>query len=294
MGGASLNESWSLPTIHGERGPNWTPPQQRSRPEPSRRAPADSGHPEMTVGGLTASQSAARQQAQWAQQQAQLRAQAAQRQPTSPEFALISDATKVFGEFLAECDRQNLDKDQMDAALARFRQSEHAQQVDAALAMVNERERQQQQRAAGVRAAISFRATDPGELDRIRRYWDRTHEDLEKTTGTMGLVNKVREKVAQATDLGQLGILADEIPHLLRSRGGPAGDACVAQFEDALAQRVPEYGAARRDAEDVKPYASKIRYDVNVARNGFATGHVPQALVDPAKPSDAPVNPDRA
>jgi hypothetical protein len=160
-------------------------------------------------------------------------------------------------------------------ALAAFASTPAAQAVDVA-------HNAMQQRAAEAKAnvdAVRNSLTQPGDAAqeaRNSRAWDRAKRVLDNADD--GKVGLVARQLISSADRPTLGVLHEELPSYLESRGVEA-DWLPTAFEQA----VPELSAAQSDANQAQRHADVIAYNTTALKRGFETGTPPAKLVDPSE-----------
>jgi hypothetical protein len=254
-----LNGAWSAAPASGSGRKGAAPPIRRGKAE----AP-----PTLTIDGLTPEQ--LREQAQDRAQQAVPVSQNA-----ADSYAAQVNAKKSFEQHLANVRaNKDLTPQGTENAIAAFANTPAAQAVDTAHEVM-------QQHAADAHAnvdAIRKALTQPGDSAqelRNSRIWDRAKRVLDNADD--GRVGTVAQRLISSADRPMLGVLHEELPAYLDSRGVDS-DWLPTAFE----QSVPELAKASQDARQAQRHADVIAANTAALKRGFAGGAAPPKLVDPA------------
>jgi hypothetical protein len=191
-------------------------------------------------------------------------------------FSLIDGANRALESHLDNVGRQaeNLTDVGRGRAIESFVGSDAAKSVDHAEEMTNEWVNGLVARRDQIRASLTQRGDTAAEL-RNQRSWARHQRMLDNAADT-GHIAAVAKSAIDRADREEIGLLAEELPSYLQSRGQPSD-----WINQALKQRVPELDTAERELAKALQIQKVLQYDVNTVKAGIRQGHAASALLDP-------------
>lgn len=189
----------------------------------------------------------------------------------------VTHARDEFAKHLAETEalREHFTPEGYAARIAEFQNTSAAKAVDAEFANVTARRDAAAANVEQVKRALSPAGDSAVELRRTR-YRDRTLRTLDsKDSGA--LFEEAQQLVAGA-DREQLGVLLEELPAYLKSRG-----STVDWIDAAVAQAVPEYASAREELKKAESAFVITRQNINSIHRAFKDGHAKVVFTDPSR-----------
>ena len=185
--------------------------------------------------------------------------------------AVFTHAKTAFEKFLNDIPREHFSADGLAAQIKKFSDTDAARAVDQAVTQVRDRADKAAKQVEKMRRDLSPNGTTAAEL-RSTRYWNRTKELLDSAKeGAFGAAQKL---IADA-DREQLGVLLQELPSYLQSRGHTSD-----WLDTAFGQAVPEYAQAAMQLKTAKQAVTIAESNANTLRKSFAEGRSMSIIVD--------------
>jgi hypothetical protein len=191
-------------------------------------------------------------------------------------FSLIDGVNKALASHLDNIGRQAeyLTDVGRGRAVDSFGDSHAAKGIDQAEEMTNEWVNSLVAHRDQIRASLTQPGDTAAEL-RNQRSWARHQRMLDNAADT-GHIAAVAKSAIDRADREEIGLLAEELPSYLQSRGQPSD-----WINQALKQRVPELDTAERELAKALQIQKVLQYDVNTVKAGIRKGHAASALLDP-------------
>lgn len=198
--------------------------------------------------------------------------------PVTRAYALQDYANKEFKRHIdnVAAQRDHFTPDGMHSAITSFANTECARAAHQAIEEVNQRVAQAAQREAQIRASLRQPGDTAQEL-RNTRYRDRMKSEIDAAADA-GKVVATAQRLMASADRSELGVLLEELPSCLRSRGVPTD-----WIEPQVAQLAPEYGAARAEHVRAEQARAILERNKQTLHNSFVKGHVAHVILDPAR-----------
>jgi hypothetical protein len=218
----------------------------------------------MTVNGVTAQQAA--QQRQYA---------AAGDTAVARAYNTFINAREQQRQYYDSLDRNRdlYSQDGIRAAVAALADSDVARSVDVAQREVHQRTEELEAEERQIRANLCPPGNTDEELRRGRAV-ARAERILGAKTGTGGVAAAAQQLIANA-DPSEIGVLAQELPSMLASRGVPAD-----WLPGEVTKRVPALGAIQDRLAIARKAKIEVDYNANLLRSSLREGTVPTTIVD--------------
>jgi hypothetical protein len=165
--------------------------------------------------------------------------------------------------------------DYAKAAVENFGNTECAKDADAAVTEVRAWRDEAAEAVAAERAKLTTQADTASQIA-AQRQWDRSRAQLDAARNAGQVTAAARNLLANAQG-AEVAVLAEELKPYLDAAGAP-----TAWVEDAIAQAVPSYQAAKSELSDRERKLIKLEHNARVTRNGYrGAGVTVKALIPP-------------
>lgn len=194
--------------------------------------------------------------------------------PIAAAAALLRDAAAKFERHLQAIDPAPFTPSGLHEQIAAFAQSPAAGQIDEAVQIATQREADAEARVTEVLKSLSPDGDVADEL-RATRAWGRAQRQLDSVADDR--VTDVARNLIAAADPGELGVLLEELPAYLTSKGQGAD-----WLEHAVAEKVPALADAHRQLKLARQARPQIAFDAERLRSRITGTAAPQSY-EPVK-----------